>query len=207
MRVIGAVVLVAGVVLIGAATIARVQWITSAQYLPKAAEQSANSTPSTLSPLELQQGEGATTAPSKDLQTYQGAGYTIDIPPSFIFDGLVANSYPWDLVSWHSAVLDQVIGVEWQQYSSNSQIKRTEDATVSANNDTRAVVSHPAIPGAASSTMIESGIHPNAPATINLWVIGTNGNVYCFYGLASSPAALASVKKIIASVSLAPGQP
>jgi hypothetical protein len=155
----------------------------------------------TLSPLEVQVGAGATSAPSTSAQVYDGVGYTIEIPSGLIFNGIVADQ---SSASWISPGMDEKIGVEWDKNSPDSYLRRTYDFDVSGNapNPIGSIISHPMIEGAASSTMIQTPVYPNRPSGVYLWLLGDNGNVYSFYGLSTTPSGRAVVKSALDSVSL-----
>lgn len=158
----------------------------------------------TLSPLGIQRGDGASTIPNEHAELYEGDGYTLAIPAGFVFDGVLNNYFPWDYVSWHSSGMDQQISIEWQSYSADAAIQQDEYATLRADKyeHIQAVISHPTIAGAASSTMRQTPQYSDGQTGIYLWVIGSNGNIYSVVGLASTPAARASVKQIVGSFSL-----
>jgi hypothetical protein len=98
--------------------------------------------------------------------------------------------------------MTESIQIQWERYSSGSEISGTEATTIGAYKNTAASISHPSVPGATSSTMLQTPIYSDGQSGIWLWAIGTNGNIYSVSVLARTPAGHASSMQIINSFSL-----
>jgi hypothetical protein len=132
---------------------------------------------------------------------YVGTGYTITIPKDLVFNGL-EHLGPTTYASWNTADMSETIDIEFEPYTSGSDIVGAEAATLAAYSKTPAAVSHPPIKGAASSTMLQTPLYANGQSAAWLWVIGTNGDIYSVSGVAHSPAKQSSTRQIIDSLSL-----
>lgn len=171
---------------------------------------------STASPLDTQEQKKRTPLiPINSDASYDGAGYFINIPADFA-SGVPADSMFAVLGSpsrdtWHSPDETQTIGIDWEIDSANSRIRRLEETQLiyaqrakTRPEMSQVLISHPNIPGAISSTMLQKPLAPAGSYALYLFVVGSNGNIYSVFGLSQTTSARASVRQIIGSFSLEP---